>query len=206
MIIKFFIVIFIGIVFSFLHRVRGSDIKVQEIEMDTFAKLGIGISIGIILYFKTHWNIFFCEFIGYILYKIGESFGWGTWIATIIDKDPKNYNPEKSCGNFFGYRICDGISQITEVFISHEKNYLLYANVALFIRGLYFWVPPFIPFLILSPIYLIYIFILSISFPISVNIPCLINIPKYPHMDNKWSQSEVIYGFIQGIVFGVVLM
>lgn len=145
-------------------------------------------------------------FIAGLLFIIGESFGWGKWVGYLTSNTQKeDYNDLEGRGFPF-------IHNTAEAIVKEQVNYRRYCEVALVIRGFWWWAPLY---LFLAGISLtsysnaiISIFVLSIMFPIACYLGKLprININnKWLQLTNSWEWQELIYGAIHGMVFWITI-
>jgi hypothetical protein len=82
----------------------------------------------------------FYGFIALSLYILGESMGWGKWVGYLTaDEAPENYDDLE--GYDFPY-----IHKTANLIVKERKNYKLYCQVALAIRGFYWWTPLYLFF------------------------------------------------------------
>lgn len=167
--------ILLPIIFALLNRARGDHFKYFP---DTAAKYSTGALCGSLIWYAggDWWSIPICM----LLYKIGESFGWGKWIGSILTNRPQ-YNqdegktvvdiPQKNIvwkikipwTNIIlrilsfttpkiHFIIWDGIHHIANFFIPERKNFYDYSLLALAIRGIYWWGPILIYAMIILPL------------------------------------------------------
>ncbi|MFH1429325.1 MAG: hypothetical protein ABIH39_06230 [Candidatus Margulisiibacteriota bacterium] len=101
--------------FAILNRLRGADGYSQ------YAKVFIGIILGYLLWYKTGLKIYYSIPLMYILYRIGESFGWGKWIASIIDYRPQP-NEQEGRSKTLGIYWWDGIHHLANWFVDEKKR------------------------------------------------------------------------------------
>jgi len=174
--------------FTILNRLRG--------KRGYFAKINaIVIAIAIyILYGNPYVSL--ASGLGYLL---GESFGWGEWVGNLA---VNKYNITDTIGK---EGKNNGIQWIAKKIVpNYLTNYIRYCNVALAIRGSYWWLPTLLPlyfvgfnlgYLLLAAI------LLSIGFPIA----CWLGYKteskfSFKYMYGGWAHQEVWYGLIQDII------
>jgi len=181
-----------------------------------------------------------------LLYYLGQSFGWGKWVGALLEQKEASKGerfkyeeeghtiialPERK---IFGIKIpainfsyWDGIHHLANLIINFEKEgkYLDYCRVALSIRGIYWWLPVLVPFVVLgavSNLYLtlVYLILLGITFPLSEEIALRYKLkksgkePKYHKYKKKmhtyteiaWAYAEYIYGFFCGLLIALILL
>lgn len=127
------------------------------------------------------------------LFLGGESMGWGEWVGGMIrkikwlpDRNTSRENPI--------YRIGKIATRFSEI------DTLDYHATALFIRGIYWWLPALFPLFwaLDAPIVILAIFTLAMGFPMSL---------VFATADNEhWKNAEHSYGHIQDFVFGCLLI
>ena len=201
------------IVFAFLNRVRGGGMKPVWNKLDFVARILAGAVIGFLIYSQSQslWAFPICI----ALYMIGESFGWGKWIATALDckqriNENEGYSP--------GLDMWDGIHHLADSIIPEEKNPIGYSRVALVIRGLYWWVLIFLYAALMGVtgwgVGMLGIAALSVCFPLSLwlsqqtgfHVPFLMpGYAKASYSDKDWAEAEIIYGAIQGLALALLL-
>jgi len=144
-----------------------------------------------------------------ILYIAGESFAWGKWVGHITDYD-KTHKPDydNDDGRSFPY-----IHYIAQAIVKQEVNYTRYCEVALAIRGFFFWVS-FFTFLYLiglvSGLSAIFsVAFLAFGFPVAAYIGNEIHIEyrsKYLNMSRGWENQELVYGLFHWIAINLALL
>lgn len=146
------------------------------------------------------------------LYILGESFSWGKWVGYITMHDRETYIIREN-GDYInddGTRF-PFIHYISNFFINQRKDYLNYCRLALFVRGLFWWILPlsflyFIDLIVLWQ-YLFGLVVVSFGFPIAAEISRYILIEyksKYLHLSKGWENQEALYGLFHFI--GITLM
>lgn len=160
---------FIPFPFYHLNRLRGA--------YSIWAKYN-AIILGVIFGFVVaDWRIGLAIAVGYLA---GESMGWGEWIGGIIRNDGMKSIRRDGRKN--------GIEWIATRFTDiHTLNYHI---LALFIRGIYWWLPALgALFFVISPFIVgLCILLLGIGFPASVLIA------------KEWNRAEYIYGAMQDVI------
>ncbi len=198
--------------FAILNRLRGSDLRRFFISYSKISRLLVGGIVGYLI--KPDYQGII---IGIILYAIGESFGWGKWLATCIDGE-KRFNEKEGRTKIFNFYVWDGIHHITNLFIPEIKNHILYSKVALIIRGMYWWLPLLLYACYYNVItHIVYSVLISLLFGICF--VCSISIAKIikfrilyimkkdnSETDHIWEKSEIIYGLFQGILIYIFIV
>ena len=160
---------------------------------------GVILALIIGLVFPTYYFVAMAVGIGYIFgNKIG---GWGLWKGTLAVKRENGfvYHTEREGG------IYTGIQKLVEWLMPPTiENWLDHCRVALFLRGIWWWLPTLAPFYFvgigINHIFLAVI-LLAIGFPLSCEIGYYTSkIWNFKYMDGGSEHSEVWYGLMQDIV------
>ena len=138
------------------------------------------------------------------LYMLGESMGWGKWVGSLC-------YPESTTSLEARYVDDEGvrfpfIHKTANMIVKERENYLAYCNIALGIRGLYWWLPLML-FMAVIGITSYWAAILgSILLGIGFPMACYIaRITKFEFTWWKiscvdaWERQEIVYGLFQGI-------
>ena len=178
--------------------------------------LYLGLVVGI-LTLNIGWGI-----LALGLYILGESKGWGEWVGNLTRSTPMtidmllfNYNDNE--GKKFPF-----IHQITNFFIKEKidaelpiaaKQYMRYATLALFLRGIWWWLPLYILLayleLISYPEAIIGVLIISIMFPINCILSRYIGFNKKiwkVQFGRGWENQEFLNGVVQGLVLWTLIL
>ncbi len=130
-----------------------------------------------------------------ILFIAGESFAWGKWIGYLVSE-----NGEKEYWNDNGKNF-PFIHQTANFFVKEKVNYKLYCQIALTIRGIYWFLPMLVLFgfagLMSWSIVAISTLVLGIGFPIACELAKYWKfryVSKWLVVESKWEKQEVIYG------------
>lgn len=176
-----------------LNRWRGTGIIFYKITGVQIYALYLGLLIGFL-------STYYYGLLTSLLFLIGESFAWGKWVGSLCH--PENITDEvknNKCGKSFPY-----IHYMANYIQNQDKDYKLYCQIALAIRGFIWWTPILILLGCINLLdwYQVVInsFILAICFPIACEIGKNINYEcsyKYFHTSKGWCNQEIIYGFIQ---------
>jgi hypothetical protein len=179
-----------------LNRWRGTGViftSIPYIKGVHFYAIYIGLLFGFL-------STYYYGLLALILFLIGESFAWGKWVGSLCH--PENITDEVKngkCGKSFPY-----IHYMANYIQNQDKDYKLYCQIALAIRGLIWWTPIMILLGCINLLgwYQVVInsIILSIGFPIACEIGKNINFEcnyKYFNTSKGWCNQELIYGFIQ---------
>ena len=144
-----------------------------------------------------------------LLYIAGESFAWGKWVGHLTDYDgvgKPDYDNDD--GRSFPY-----IHYIAQAIVKQEVNYTRYCEVALTIRGFFWWFPLMTLLILIGLanvwIAIVGLVVLSVGFPIAAYIGNMIKIEyrsKYLNMSRGWENQELVYGFFHWIVISSTLL
>ena len=147
--------------------------------------------------------------LGGILYIIGESFAWGKWVGWLTNYNgvgKPDYNNDN--GRSFPY-----IHYIAQAIVKQENDYTTYCEVALAIRGLFWWLPLLV---LLGTIDLISWYqvaisstLLAVGFPVACYLGTLLKVEyksKYLNLSRGWENQEVFYGLFHWIGIALVIM
>jgi hypothetical protein len=157
------------------------------------------------------------------LYILGESKGWGEWIGALSKPVPltdlelmRQYKDNEGKKFPFIHQIANFFIKeelIGATFSSRLSQYMRYATLALFLRGIWWWLPLYLLLaylkLISFPEAFIGVLIISIMFPIN----CIIS--RYIGFDKKiwkvqfsrgWENQEFLNGLTQGLVLWLLLL
>lgn len=143
-----------------------------------------------------------------LLFMLGESMGWGKWIGYLVSSTPTvDYNDRE--GTKFPW-----IHKSAELVCKQTQNYKRYCQVALSIRGFWYWMPLY-SFLVLIGLVQWYyaivgVLVLSLGFPIACYVGKVWGFSyesKYFTSRPGWENQELVYGLLQGLVFwGCILL
>ena len=147
--------------------------------------------------------------LGGILYILGESFAWGKWVGWLTNYDgvgKPDYDNDD--GRSFPY-----IHYIAQAIVKQENDYTTYCEVALAIRGLFWWLPLLV---LLGTIDLISWYqvaisstLLAVGFPVACYLGTLLKVEyksKYLNLSRGWENQEVFYGLFHWIGIALVIM
>ncbi len=147
--------------------------------------------------------------LGGILYILGESFAWGKWVGWLTNYDgvgKPDYDNDD--GRSFPY-----IHYIAQAIVKQENDYTTYCEIALAIRGLFWWLPLLV---LLGTIDLISWYqvafssiFLAVGFPVACYLGTLLKVEyksKYLNMSRGWENQEVFYGLFHWIAINLALM
>lgn len=147
--------------------------------------------------------------LGGILYIAGESFAWGKWVGYLTHYEGEGkHDYDNDDGRSFPY-----IHYIAQSIVKQEKDYKTYCQVALTIRGLFWWLPLLV---LLGTIDLISWYqvafssiFLAVGFPVACYLGTLLKVEyksKYLNLSRGWENQEVFYGLFHWIGIALVIM
>ena len=185
-----------GITYSYKIPVAIYSFIVNYGYFDIFTKLDHSGTIT----FHWYWGFFIMA-----LYILGESFAWGKWVGFLSTEknDPLVVEYDNDDGRSFPW-----IHYIANKIIDQTKNYHRYCQLALAIRGLFWWVPLFsvLGFMVGHTLIGFSIGIMvGLAFPLAVWLGSKIFSFTFEVKSLKlycrcnWERQELVYGLIQGI-------
>lgn len=147
--------------------------------------------------------------LGGILYILGESFAWGKWVGHLTDYDgvgKPDYDNDD--GRSFPY-----IHYIAQAIVKQENDYTTYCEIALAIRGLFWWLPLLILLVIIDLISWYQVafssIFLAVGFPVACYLGTLLKVEyksKYLNLSRGWENQEVFYGLFHWIGIALVIL
>jgi len=177
--------------FLFLNRLRGTH--------GYFAKVN-GVVLGLLVY-VCFGDVHVASMVA-VGYVLGESFGWGLWVGNLTTHMSDTIPDEGEGKN-------NGIQWMARKLVpNYATNMVRYCQVALSIRGFYWWLPTLAPlyFVGFNPYAIaVAVLILSIGFPLACEIGYLlkdkVHFEKYGFsVVGGWEIQETAYGLIQDLV------
>lgn len=209
-------------IMAITNRIRGADFYLWKIPMHTTIKIILPVLLAFIACMNTPEPVRFISVavIMVVAYRIGELWGWGKWMGTILERH--SFFEDNQDGDGEGRK--SGVWFIANLFINEKKHFINHCRLALAIRGIYWWLPVLAVFYMVNVItwqeMVVSALVLGISFPVSCEIARwysrtneYYNGYNLTHrwrftsfVGNSWELSEVIYGWIHGTVFFVLMM
>lgn len=191
---------------AILNRLRGTGDVLRIGGLKVTGVMLYALYLMIVVTMMTEW---YYALAFSVLFIVGESYAWGKWIGFLVDYENK-HEPEynSKVGKGFPY-----IHYIANVFAPETRNYKLYCQTALAIRG-FFWFAPIYGLLyyiglINTTETIALITILSIGFPIACDVG------RNWDYNNKigvlefkrgWENQEIAYGAMQGLCLWYVII
>ena len=74
-----------------------------------------------------------------VLFLAGESYAWGTWVSYLCYQDNHEKEYDSKVGRGFPY-----IHYVANAIVPQEKDYKRYCQIALTLRGVYWWLPVYL--------------------------------------------------------------
>ncbi len=209
------IIVLLAVIFSLLNRVRGGGLGHLSVDCDRYAKWSSGSLIALLLFVASGsaWSLLAIPF-----YIVGESFGWGKWIGSLVPDRPDYKQTEGRTAIGILDRtlvIWDGIHHMANLIIPERKNWRGYSIVALGIRGCYWWAPIWLLAVATGCIGFHHavgvILALGVAFPASVlwamrlefKIPWLMKL-HLSKPELSWERTEFIYGACHGVALAMI--
>ena len=173
--------------FWILNRLRG--------QYAYFAK--INALVVALLIFAFLGNFYLAVICG-LGYLAGEAKGWGVWVGALT-----------SHGGDKGESESRGIEWLAGRFIPRAR-WLAFCRVCLFLRGLIWWLPVFVP-LLFADIYAapLLAVALAVGFPLACELGYRTNFKfrlKKLEIGSAWARQELFYGAMQDIAFLILWM
>ena len=212
-----------------LNRLRGTGVLKhfgtlhmgsKNIEIKLVWNHVYGLYFGLIFGYIS--GSFLIGFLTLIAYLIGESKGWGEWVGALTTTDVKDeewlqkqYKDNEGIGFPFIHQIANWLEpeQIEGTLEERLEQYNKYATVALMFRGIYWFLPMMVLFIITGLISwfigLMLIILIGIGFPVACYLGKMINfngsfgILKF---NQGWENQEVVYGLFQGILIFILVV
>ena len=173
--------------FWILNRLRG--------QYSYFAK--VNALVVALLIFAFYGNFFVAIVCG-LGYLLGEAKGWGVWIGALV-----------SHGADKGESESRGIEWFAGRFIPRTR-WLAYCRACLFLRGLIWWLPVFVP-LVFAGVYAAPLLAVALAagFPLACELGYRTKFSfafKNFEVKTAWARQELLYGAIQDIAFLILWM
>lgn len=194
------------IIEAVLNRLRGTG---DVLRVGGFRVTGImlyALYLTIVVSFVAEW--YYALAFG-VLFIAGESYAWGKWIGFLVDYENK-HEPEydSKVGKGFPY-----IHYIANYIVDERVDYKRYCQVALAIRGLFWWLPLYLLFASIGLISYVEAMLLGIA--VGVGFPVAAYVGRNWDYNKKfgvlefkrgWENQEIVYGLFQGIALWYVVL
>ena len=193
--------------FSFLNRLRGTGDIFKVFSFAITGNIIYTVYITLVIALLSTW---YYGIVAGGLYMLGESMGWGKWVGSLCypNEHPVEQRYEDMEGYDFPY-----IHQTANAIVKERENYLAYCNIALGIRGLYWWLPLLIFMAVVGItsywLAMLGSILLGVGFPVACYIA---RITKFEFTWWKvscvgaWERQEIVYGLMQGVVLWAVVL
>ena len=193
---------------SVLNRFRGTGeiFKISSVSVSGNILYAVYITLVVALLSTWYYGI-----VAGGLYMLGESMGWGKWVGSLC-------HPESTITLEARYADDEGtrfpfIHKTANAIVKERENYLRYCQVALGIRGLYWWLPllMFMAVVEITSYWLAILgsILLGIGFPLACYIGSKLDYNGKLWKINYskgWENQELVYGLMQGIVLWAVVL
>ena len=174
--------------FWILNRLRG--------RYTYFAKLNaLVVALLIFAFFGNFYLAIICG-LGYLA---GESKGWGVWVSALVTH-----------GSYTSEHEVKFIERVAARLFEPKTHWLAYCRLCLFLRGLLWWLPVFVP-LLFADVYTAPLFAvaLAVGFPLACELGYRTKFSfafKNFEVKTAWARQELLYGAIQDIAFLILWM
>lgn len=144
-----------------------------------------------------------------MLFLLGESYAFGKWVGFLVDYEDE-HTPEydSKVGKGFPY-----IHYIANYIVNERVDYKRYCQVALAIRGLFWWLPLYLLFASIG--FISYVEAILLGVVVGIGFPVAAYVGRNWDYNKKigvlefkrgWENQEVVYGLIQGIALWYILV
>lgn len=191
---------------SVFNRLRG---KGDVLRVGNFRVTGIMLYALYLMIVVTMISEWYYGLAFVVLFVAGESYAWGKWIGYLVDYEDE-HSPEydSKVGKGFPY-----IHYMANYIVSERIDYKRYCQVALAIRGFFWWFPLYLLFAYIGLISYFEAIIIGILLGIGFPIACYIGRnwrfeykSKWLLLKRGWENQEIIYGLLQGVALWYVLL
>lgn len=174
--------------FWILNRLRG--------QYAYFAKINALVVALLIFAFLGNFYLAIICGLGYFL---GEAKGWGVWVGALITHS-----------DFKDERENRLIERVAAKLFDPRAHWLAYCRVCLFMRGLLWWLPVFVP-LAFAGLYAAPLFAVALAagFPLACELgyrtKFKFRLKKF-EIESAWARQELLYGAMQDLAFLILWM
>ena len=169
--------------FWILNRLRG--------RYAYFAKVNALVVALLIFAFLGNFYLAIICGLGYLL---GEAKGWGVWVGALVTH-----------GSYTDEREVKFIECIAAKLFDPRAHWLGYCRLCLFLRGLLWWLPVFVPLafagLYAAPLLAV---ALAVGFPLACELgyctKFIFTFKKF-EVNTAWARQELFYGAMQDLAF-----
>ena len=189
-----------------LNRLRGTG---DVLRVGSFRVTGIMLYALYLMIVVTMISEWYYGLAFVVLFVAGESYAWGKWIGYLVDfEDEHEPEYDSKVGKGFPY-----IHYMANYIVSERIDYKRYCQVALAIRGFFWWFPLYLLFAYIGLISYFEAIIIGILLGIGFPIACYIGRnwrfeykSKWLLLKRGWENQEIIYGLLQGVALWYVLL
>ena len=173
--------------FWILNRLRG--------QYSYFAKVNaLAVALLVFAFLGNFYLAVICG-LGYFL---GEAKGWGVWVGALT-----------SHGGDKGESESRGIEWLVGRFVP-RAHWLAFCRACLFIRGLIWWLPVFVP-LVFAGVYAAPLLAVALAagFPLACELGYRTHFKfrlKKLEIESAWARQELLYGAMQDLAFIILWM
>lgn len=171
--------------FWILNRLRG--------QYAYFAKINALVVALLIFAFLGNFYLAIICGLGYLL---GEAKGWGVWVGALTSHGGDRDESESR-----------GIEWLAGRFVP-RAHWLAFCRVCLFIRGLIWWLPVFVPLVFVglyaAPLLAV---LLAAGFPLACELGYRTKFKfrlKKLEIESAWARQELLYGAMQDLAFMIL--
>ena len=144
-----------------------------------------------------------------MLFLLGESYAFGKWVGYLVDYEDE-HTPEytSKVGKGFPY-----VHYIANYIVDERVDYKRYCQVALAIRGLFWWLPVYLLFASIG--FISYVEAVLLGAIVGVGFPIASYLGRNWDYNKKigvlefkrgWENQEIVYGLFQGIALWYVVL
>ena len=144
-----------------------------------------------------------------MLFLLGESYAFGKWVGFLVDYEDE-HTPEydSKVGKGFPY-----IHYIANYIVNERVDYKRYCQVALAIRGLFWWLPLYLLFASIG--FISYVEAILLGVVVGIGFPVAAYVGRNWDYNKKigvlefkrgWENQEVVYGAFQGLCLWYVVI
>ena len=169
--------------FAILNRLRG--------QYAHFAKVNALVVALLIFAFLGNFYLAIICGLGYLL---GEAKGWGVWVGALVTHS-----------DFKDERENRLIERVAARLFEPKTHWLAHCRLCLFLRGLLWWLPVFVPLLFVGVYGAPFLAVaLAAGFPLACELGYRTNFKfrlKELEIESAWARQELFYGAMQDAAF-----
>ena len=183
-----------------LNRWRGTGLIIGPVS-------GVNIYMGYVVLMMALASTWYWGIAAGVAFRLGESMTWGKWIGYLTDEQPVEQLSSNK-GKGFPY-----IHQTAELIVKQEEDYETYCQVALMIRGVYWWLPVLVVMWLAGIVNAWFIVVGALTAGVGFPLACEIGKnwkytlqSRWLNMSPGWENQEVVYGMIQTLLVTVPVL